>query len=477
MAEPEPEVTNVEMMPLEPMPSMIIDDAMGADHTSEVSVQDSVTLADYGGQQRGEVGDLVVYDNQVGAPFQGMLISNRYRLEERIGTGGFGVVFDAYDKEDNKRIAIKILSPAVSTDKRALVRFRREAIAASRLHHPGIVEILDFGIEDEGISYIVMEYLPGRDVAVLLMQQGHLAAPRAANLIKQCADALSAAHNDGVLHRDLKPSNIFVIETPDEGEHIKIIDFGIAKDRSSNPRLKDITAASKVVGTPFYMSPEQAAGDELDARADIYSLGVILYELLTGERPFEGASVHDILVAHSSAKRKPPSKIQPDIPKSLDKVVLKALHAKREDRYESMQAFANALGDYLDSLPEYKRARTADLPDPSGTMPLRASGKTSRAVTRQTKKHSGLRTTSIVLLLILLGAGGYFAFSKLLAEDSSSGSSSSAVPLPLDETSTEPEMQPELVAPIPIDAAVPIDAGEPDAKRKRKKRKRRKSRD
>jgi serine/threonine-protein kinase len=359
----EAEVTNVEAMPYEPEPSMATKPAPpdstltpGAS-TAVVDVHDPVTLTEFDVHsavapiETPNTGDeLVVYDDEeVSGPFKGMIISNRYTLETRIGTGGFGVVFDAYDKQEDKRVAIKVLSPNVSDDKRTLMRFRREAIAISRLQHPGIVSISDFGIEDEGVSYIVMEFLPGRDVAVLLEEEKYVSARRAANLVMQCAEALGAAHDQGVLHRDLKPANIFVIQDENLVERTKIIDFGIAKDRSSNPRMRDITAASKVVGTPFYMSPEQASGNELDGRADVYSLGVILYELLTGKRPFEGISVYDILMAHGKAKRVKPSKIRPELKDegNLDSIVLRAIAAKRDDRFPSMDAFAEELREYL----------------------------------------------------------------------------------------------------------------------------------
>ncbi len=356
------EVTNVEVMPYDDPPGQLTSKVSSSDiangdvsgSTSIIDMRDPVTLAEFDVNSKVaaiDAGDnLVVYDDEVGGPFTGMLISNRYRLESRIGTGGFGVVFDAYDREEDKRVAVKVLSPSLSEDKRALMRFRREAIAVSRLEHPGIVSISDFGIEDEGVSYIVMEFLPGRDVAALLEDEKFLPAKRAARLVMQCAEALTAAHDEGVLHRDLKPANIFVIQNKDMVERIKIIDFGIAKDRSSNPRMKDITAASKVVGTPFYMSPEQASGHELDGRADVYSLGVILYELLTGERPFEGPSVYDILVAHGQAKRVKPSKVREELRTEgeLDDIVLRAISAQREERFQSMDAFAEALRGYLE---------------------------------------------------------------------------------------------------------------------------------
>lgn len=332
------------------------------EHTDVVEIGQPATLHEFDAGAPGipvvTTGNLVVYDHESSEPFEGMLIGNRYRLESRIGTGGFGVVFDATDKEENKRVAIKILSPALSQDRRTLARFRREAIAASRIQHPGIIKIDDFGIEDEGVSYIVMEFLPGHDVAALLEKEGKLAPRRAANLIMQCAEALFAAHQAGVLHRDLKPANIFVIEEHGE-ERVKIIDFGIAKDFGSNPRTADLTSASKVVGTPYYMSPEQARGVELDGRADIYSLGIILFELLTGRRPFEAPSVLEILMAHSKAPRVRPSTICPELASeaALEDALLKAMQAKSKSRFADMNAFAKTLASYLH--PETQRAQVS----------------------------------------------------------------------------------------------------------------------
>ncbi|MCP4444588.1 MAG: serine/threonine protein kinase [Myxococcales bacterium] len=332
------------------------------EHTDVIDTKAHETLTDFGSQvERGsDVSKLFCYEDQVADPFAGMVIGNRYLLESKIGTGAFGVVFDAYDKEEEKRVAIKLLSPALCDDKRALIRFRREAIAASRIQHPGIVAIYDFGIQDEGSSYIVMEYLDGRDLATLIEGEQYVSPARATQIIAQCAEALSEAHDAGVLHRDLKPANIFVVQNPDRSEHVKILDFGIAKDRSTNPRNADLTSASKVVGTPYYMAPEQARGLALDGRADVYSLGVILYELLTGTRPFEGASVYEILLAHVGAPRVRPSRVRPPLASEsiLETIVLKAIDADAEKRFVSMHKFAGALWSTL-------RVDTEDIAEPT----------------------------------------------------------------------------------------------------------------
>ena len=402
------------------------------EHTDVIDTKAHETLTDFSaaGDLNSNVGQLVCYDNEVAAdPFKGMLISNRYRLEEQIGTGAFGVVFDAFDKQTEQRVAIKLLSPALCDDKRALARFRREAIAASRIQHPGIVEIYDFGIQDEGVSYIVMEYLAGRDLATLLEQEPYISPRRAASIIQQCAQALASAHDAGVLHRDLKPANIFLIQNPDRSERIKILDFGIAKDRSSNPRTADLTSASKVVGTPYYMAPEQAQGQVLDPRADIYSLGVILFELLTGRRPFEGASVYEILLAHVSAERIPPSRLRPELAseKELGHIVLKAISAKSSKRYSSMQDFSAALREYqrISAARAHNHGPHLSLHDV--TVPTTVPGATFASPPAKRAKRSKIHPILWAAIPIALAASA-FAYARVRADSSDAAPSTSNSP-------------------------------------------------
>ncbi len=472
------EVTNVEAMPYDNPPQALTSKVSSSDivnagvsgNTSVMDMREGVTLTEFDVNSKAapiDTGDeLVVYDDEVGGPFTGMLISNRYRLESRIGTGGFGVVFDAYDREKDTRVAVKVLSPALSEDKRALMRFRREAIAVSRLEHPGIVSISDFGIEDEGVSYIVMEFLPGRDVAALLEDERYLSARRAATLVMQCAEALTAAHDEGVLHRDLKPANIFVIQTKDLVERIKIIDFGIAKDRSSNPRMKDITAASKVVGTPFYMSPEQASGVELDGRADVYSLGVILYELLTGQRPFEGPSVYDILVAHGKAKRVKPSSVREELRSegTLDEIVLQAIAPRRDDRFQSMDAFAEALRGYLESAEGH--ASASSLRFDASLEGVRPSRGTMMESSGQIRRHSRIRQKRIpwawmigFAAFVVLAGVFFFAYQEWQGAQPPNASQGVTPP----SSPQSPVVAPAAVQYEQVDRNLLADAGPPDA--------------
>ncbi len=440
------------------------------EHTDVIDTKAHETLTDFSasGDLNSNVGQLVCYDNEVAAgPFEGMLISNRYRLEEQIGTGAFGVVFDAFDKQTEKRVAIKLLSPALCDDKRALARFRREAIAASRIQHPGIVEIHDFGIQDEGVSYIVMEYLAGRDLATLLEQEPYIAPQRAANIIQQCAQALASAHDAGVLHRDLKPANIFLIQNPDRSERIKILDFGIAKDRSSNPRTADLTSASKVVGTPYYMAPEQAQGQALDPRADIYSLGVILYELLTGSRPFEGASVYEILLAHVSADRVPPSRLRPELSseKELGYIVLKAISAKSSKRYSSMQDFSAALREYqrISAARAHNHGPHLSLHDV--TVPTTVAGATfpSSPARRVTRRKSSLILWAAIPIALAASAFAYVRVSANSPDADTSTSNSPSESSPSQDVISEvPPTPTKPVAAVAEAPAEPIQP-EPDA--------------
>ncbi len=278
-------------------------------------------------------------------PRPARVLGDRYRLAEPIGIGGYGVVFDAYDQRLDKRVAVKVLSPAVAQDPETMHRFKREAIAASRVRHECIVDVTDYQVDPEGTSFIVMEYLGGSDLGAVIADDGPLAPARALAIAAQCASALTAAHGAGILHRDLKPSNLFLVGSASRPDFVKIIDFGISKVCNEDGQYSDVTSASKVVGTPFYMAPEQARGQKLDGRADVYALGVILFEMLTDERPFVGASSLEILTNAMTRERIPPSSLRPELAEipGLDRLVLRAIAADRGHRFGSMQEFGEAI--------------------------------------------------------------------------------------------------------------------------------------
>lgn len=279
------------------------------------------------------------------APTATRVLGGRYRLGRQLGAGGYGSVFAAEDTITGERVAIKVLSPAAAMNHELIIRFHREAIAASRVRHPHIVNVADFDVDEDDGHYIVMEQLDGCDLAQRLAESGRFGAARALTIAAQCARGLAAAHRVGVLHRDLKPGNIFLVRREGGGETVKVIDFGISKLTAIAGDYTDVTSASKVVGTPSYMSPEQARGASLDARTDVYALGVVLFEMLVGERPFTGRSPLEIVGNHISAPRIAPSTLRRELADcpGLDALVLRALSANVEQRFASMEAFGDAL--------------------------------------------------------------------------------------------------------------------------------------
>jgi serine/threonine-protein kinase len=278
-------------------------------------------------------------------PVRGRVLGGRYRLTRALGVGGYGAVFAADDLVARRRVALKVLTPAASQSAEMITRFHREAIAASRARHPHIVEVIDFDVDDDGTQYIVMEYLDGGDLSETLEQDRQLAPARALAIAAQCARGLAAAHRVGVLHRDLKPANVFLVRRPDGGDTVKIIDFGISKLTRAAGDYTDVTSASKVVGTPCYMAPEQARAAPLDARTDVYSLGVMLFEMLVGERPFTGRSALEVLIKHLEAPRVAPSRLRPELGRypGLDALVLRALAPSAAKRFRSMEELGEAI--------------------------------------------------------------------------------------------------------------------------------------
>ncbi|HZD86401.1 MAG TPA: Stk1 family PASTA domain-containing Ser/Thr kinase [Gaiellaceae bacterium] len=253
------------------------------------------------------------------------LFDGRYRIVRKLGAGGMADVYLAEDQELGRRIAIKILNDRHANDDQFIERFRREAKNAAALNHPNIVSIYDRG-EAEDTYYIAMEYLDGRSLKELIVGHGPAPPKVAVEYARQILSALRFAHRHGIVHRDIKPHNVLV----DREGRVKVTDFGIARAGTSQ-----MTEAGSIVGTAQYLSPEQARGGDVDPRSDLYSLGVVLYELLTGETPFEGDTPVEIAMKHLSKAPEPPSSLRPGLPRELDMVVMRALAKDPEDRYQS----------------------------------------------------------------------------------------------------------------------------------------------
>jgi len=253
------------------------------------------------------------------------LFDGRYRIQRKLGAGGMADVYLAEDQELGRRVAIKILNGRHANDAQFIERFRREAKNAAALNHPNIVSIYDRG-NAEDTYYIAMEFLDGRTLKELIISRGAAPINVAIEYARQILSALRFAHRHGIVHRDIKPHNVLV----DAEGRVKVTDFGIARAGTSQ-----MTETGSIVGTAQYLSPEQARGGEIDPRSDLYSLGIVLYELLTGKTPFDGETPVEIAMKHLSNAPKPPSKLRPDIPPELDMVVLRALAKNPDDRYQS----------------------------------------------------------------------------------------------------------------------------------------------
>ncbi|NUN15012.1 MAG: serine/threonine protein kinase [Myxococcales bacterium] len=276
----------------------------------------------------------------------GATIAGKYRLLHRIGVGAMGSIYRAEQITLGKTVAIKLLHAHMLADPTLSKRFHREARAAARLSHPNTITIYDFGTTDEGSLYIAMEYIDGRDLAQLLHKEFPIGIPRIIHILKQVCSALDEAHEQNVIHRDLKPENIMVMDTRHAQDMVKVLDFGIAKiqDRDDGNRGDSFqTMAGIVCGTPEFMSPEQARGETLDARTDIYSMGVLLYQLLTNHVPFSGESPLAVVTKHLTEPAPSPRMTNPDIPNALDSLVLQLLDKKRENRPQTALALKKAL--------------------------------------------------------------------------------------------------------------------------------------
>lgn len=265
----------------------------------------------------------------------------QYVLKESLGSGAMGDVHLAEHQLLKRPCAIKVIRPGRARDPNALARFEREVRATARLSHWNVVEIFDYGHTDDGTFYYVMEYLPGKTLAELVELHGPMPPERVIHLLRQVCDALGEAHAQGLVHRDLKPSNLIAAQRGGVYDVIKIVDFGLVAAAGA-PGRSD-RAKGLILGSPLYMSPEQALGQRPDARSDLYSLGAVGYYLLTGHPPFEGGKPLKVLVGHARDAVVPPSTWTPGIPPDLEEVVLKCLAKAPADRYADAEALGEAL--------------------------------------------------------------------------------------------------------------------------------------
>lgn len=278
----------------------------------------------------------------------GQILGGAYRIQSQLDEGGMGLVFQAEHVRLKRPVAVKVMASHLSQDENAVARFTREAEIISQIHHPHVVQVLDFDTTDDGRLYLVMELLKGRPLDAVLARHQQLPVGAALRVALQAASALGAAHEAGIVHRDLKPANIFLIDSGAE-IFVKLLDFGISKRAEAETRSdgRKLTGEFDILGTPEYMAPEQALGRTaaVDARGDQYALAVILYEMLAGRVPFTGDDVMELLQRVIRDVPVPPSELRAEIPRALDQVVLKALSKSPSDRYPTIAEFAEALED------------------------------------------------------------------------------------------------------------------------------------
>ena len=334
-------------------------------------------------------------------PKPGDIIADRYRVVEQIGEGAMGTVYRAEHVQISKVMAIKLLHHEVEQNPENVARFHREAEAASRLNHPNTVHVFDFGRTKGGSLYLVMEYVDGDDLGKVIAREGAMPFGRVAYLSAQVSGSIADAHAAGVIHRDLKPENIVIAHGRD-GERPKVLDFGLAKLFEGNVEAQ-VTSSGTIVGTPYYMSPEQIQGHELDGRSDVYAMGAIMYECVVAEPPFDAPNPVGVLSKHLSEEPTLPSQRSPiSVPAEADEIIMRCLQKDPEDRYQTVEELRQALIHYLTTVGtgDWRLSTVATASAKSGT---RRVGELDSLFTRK-------RRPWLWISLLLLAAGGVAAW-------------------------------------------------------------------
>jgi serine/threonine protein kinase len=326
----------------------------------------------------------------------GFIFAGRYQIIEELGRGGMGKVFRALDKELDEEVALKLIKPEIARDKKTIERFKNELKLARKISHRNIGRMYEL-MEDRGLHFITMEYVAGQDLKALERQTGRLTTGKAISITQEICEGLGEAHRRGVIHRDLKPSNVII----DKDGNARIMDFGIARSVEG----KGITDAGVMIGTPEYMSPEQVEGKEVDQRSDIYSLGVVLFEMVTGKLPFEGDTPFTIGVKHKSEIPQDPKELNAEITDSLSGLILKCMEKEKDKRYQSTVEILHDLEVIEKEVPKTSQSQVPKKP-PALKIP-------------QSPFKKAWMLAPVLLLLALVFVSAYLIFRRAKPESAS----------------------------------------------------------